>query len=70
MATECKLKICKSVVLYVEETRKYTRKLKQKSNIVEMKVLRWIKGITLRNIQTSSYMKEQCGTHYINGLIK
>lgn len=74
MTTESKLKVYKTTVrpllTYAVETRADTRGTKQKMNNVEMKVLRSIKGITLRDRQTNSSIREQCNIQDVNKWVK
>lgn len=74
MTTESKMRVYKTAVrpilTYAVETRADTKRTKQKMNTVEMKVLRSIKGLTLRDRQTNSSIREQCNIQSINKWVK
>ncbi|CAG9833057.1 unnamed protein product, partial [Diabrotica balteata] len=71
---ESKMKVYKTTVrpilTYAAKTRTDTRKTKQQINNIEMKVLRSIAGISLRDRQSNRSIREQCKIQNINRWIK
>lgn len=64
MGTEAKVKIYKAMVrpvlTYATEVKTETKRTKQKIRTTEMKVLRNILGVTLRDKQTNKSIRERC----------
>lgn len=64
MTAQSKVKIYKTmvrpIITYATETRAETKKTKQKMRTAEMKILRSISGVTLRDRQTNKSVRERC----------